>query len=487
MGAEIKLFSSEYEEYLRDESRKTGTAERIAFVRSRGEVVEVLMKAARENWPVTIQGSRTGITAGAVPEGGLILNMSRMKAIGEIHDSKLTVQPGVLLTEIRDAVEKKGLMFPPDPTETSASIGGMVACNASGARTFRYGPTRNWIQRLEVVLANGETVRLERGVEKADGWRFKLGRISGKMPEIAVPDVKNAAGYYVKKDMDLIDLFIGMEGTLGVVTEIELKLIPRPAVMNALTAFFPDEQAALKFVRFLRESVVPPVAIEFFDFRALDLLRCMKKENPAFAELPELQPHFHTAVYFEYHGEDADVLEEQVMADAEKMTELGADADECWIATDIREIETLKIFRHAVPEAVNLLIDRRRKTCPELTKLGTDMAVPDSKLEEVMKMYREGLVASELEHVVFGHIGNNHLHVNIIPHNMDEYARGKSLYLDWAEKVSAMGGSVSAEHGIGKIKVPFLKLMYGECGISGMKKLKKLFDPQGLLSPGNLF
>ncbi|MCF7848179.1 MAG: FAD-binding oxidoreductase [Kiritimatiellales bacterium] len=487
MAEEIKVFSDEYEEYLRDESRRSGSADRIVFAKSDADVSAALQEASQNNWPVTIQGARTGITAGAVPEGGLILNLSRMKSIGEIHDSRLTVQPGALLTEIRDAAEKEGLMFTPDPTETSASIGGMLACNASGACTFSYGPTRDWINSLCVVLANGETVRLERGVDKAAGQRFTVGTVTGELPDIAMPEVKSAAGYYVKEGMDLIDLFIGMEGTLGVVTEVELKLIPQPAAVNGLTAFFPDEEAALKFVRFLRESAAPPVAIEFFDFQALELLRRMKTENAAFAELPEMQSHFHTAIYFEFHGDDADALEEQVMEAAEMMMELGAGEDDCWFAGDAREIETLKKFRHSTPEAVNLLIDQRKKACPELTKLGTDMSVPDRELENVMRMYHDGLATAGLEHVIFGHIGNNHVHVNIIPRDMDEYAKGKALYLDWAEKVVAMGGSVSAEHGIGKIKVPFLKLMFGEDGIAEMKKLKELFDPQWILNQGNLF
>jgi len=494
MTVEIKSFTSEFEEYLRDESRRCGRADGIVFAKSEVDVQAALRIATEKGWSVTMQGARTGIAAGAVPEGGLILNVSRMKQVGEVSGKRIVVRPGALLTEIQEVVGAKNLFFPPDPTETSASIGGMLSCNASGAQSFHYGSTRNWVQALRVVLANGDVLYMKRGM-KADGLSFKLltessREISGKLPNLKMPDVKSAAGYFLQSDMDLVDLFIGMEGTLGIITEAELKLIDVPPVRQALCAFFPEEESALRFVRFLRDEgslASPPVSIEFFDACALDLLRRSKAENPAFSELPELPEHFHTAVYFEFHSDHEDVVDESVLAAAEQMMELGASEDDCWFASTLHEIEALKAFRHATPEAVNLQIDQRKKECPGLTKLGTDMSVPDDCLEPVMQMYRSDLAAANLEHVIFGHIGNNHVHVNILPRNMDELAQGKELYLSWAEKIVAMGGSVSAEHGIGKLKVPMLGKMFGPDGIAAMRVVKNIFDPQGILNPGNLF
>ena len=241
-------------------------------------------------------------------------------------------------------------------------------------------------------------------------------------------------------------------------------------------------------MRFLRAGQeCPPVAIEFFGHRALDLLRRAKEGNSAFAELPELPGYPCTAIYSEFHSDRADAVEEAVMAAAEQMEELGANADDCWLADGPHEIETHKAFRHATPEAVNLLIDQRRAACPGLVKLGTDMSVPDEHLEDVMQLYRGGLSAAGLEHVIFGHVGNNHLHVNILPNDLAELARGKALYLEWAGKTVAMGGSISAEHGIGKTKVPLLEKMFGADGIAAMRRIKAYFDPGGILNPGNLF
>jgi len=463
MVVEIKELTEDLADYLRDESRRVGHAEGIVFPRTVQEIAEVLDAQV----PITIQGGRTGITGGCVPEGGLVLNLSRMNTIGEVDGDRMTVQPGALLADICSAAESSGWCFPPDPTETTASIGGMVSTNASGARTFRYGSVRNWIRALDVVLAHGETVRVERGVHRASGLNFKLGSIEGTLPALRMPKVKNAAGYFLKPDMDLVDLFIGAEGTLGVVTGITLRLLPKPERITGLIAFFASEEEALGFVRFLRKagSTIPPIAIEFFDVQSLELLRQTQ------SDLPELKPGFHTAIYFEYEGDPPETVVEKV-----------DEAIDCWVAEGARDLEMLRQFRHAVPEAVNQLIAERG-----MTKLGTDMAVPDGQLENVMRIYRDGLAEAGLEHVVFGHIGNNHLHVNILPRNEAEQERGKALYLDWAKQVVAMGGTISAEHGIGKIKTEFLKLMYGDEGIREMRMLKQRFDPRGLLNVGNLF
>lgn len=469
----------EYVDFLRDESQRAGHAEKITFPRTTADVCEALHAAAENGWPVTVQGGRTGITGGCVPDGGLILNLSRMNTIGAIEGDRMTVQPGVLLADLREATKGSGLFFPPDLTETTASIGGMMANNASGARSFKYGAVRNWIQALEVVLASGEKVRLERGVHRVENGHFKMGNLTGQLPDTAhlrrCAKLKSSAGYHLEPDMDLVDLFIGAEGTLGVVTEALLKLLPEPEAMNGLTVFFSSEPEALQFVRFLRENY-QPVSIEFFDDQALELLRRMKNERTAFSGLPLLNPKYHTSVYFEF---DSPVPEE--------VLERCESAAGCWFSEGEREISILKDLRHTIPESVNLLIGERKQAHPDLTKLGTDMSVPDRKLEEVMQMYHEGLIRTGLEYVIFGHIGNNHVHVNILPRSMEEYELGRALYLDWAKQVVAMGGSVSAEHGIGKMKTDLLHLMYGEEGIRNMQQIKKIFDPGGRLNRGNLF
>jgi D-lactate dehydrogenase (cytochrome) len=511
---------TDYSDYLRDESRRTGCAGSISFPVSEEEIHAVLVETAAAGLPVTTQGARTGITGGAVPDGGHILNLSRMNRMTGMRRAEgedafyLTVQPGVLLSEIRDATRTRELdtqgwtadslaaleafraagthMFAPDLTEVSASAGGLTACNGSGARSFFYGATRANVQRVRVMLADGSAVELERGCPRATGRTFSLttegGRaIEGGLPTYEMPRVKNAAGYYAEDDMDLLDLFIGSEGTLGILTEIDIKLVPAPGAMWGVTAFFPAEEPAIRFVTAVRCADQRPAAVEFLDKRALNLLRSQKESNPAFKEIPGLPAAWDTAVYVEYHGPDEDSVEGAVAEMSEILETCGGDMEATWLAAGAREIERFKGVRHAVPEAVNLTIDERRKQEPRLTKLGTDLAVPDERLGEVVALYHDGLDEAGLDFVMFGHIGNNHIHVNIIPRTMEEYDRGKALYLAWAGKVVAMGGTVSAEHGIGKLKTAMLLEMYGEQGIEEMRRVKRLFDPEWRLSPGNLF
>ena len=529
-GNIIKVSGNEYTEFLRDESRSTGSAESISFPSNEEEIRQVLSAIYRKGLKLTVQGARTGLTGAAVPRGGHVMNLSRMNRImGARYDSAsnrafLTVQPGIVLSRLRKELEHMNFdtqgwsedslrhlillkkagpwFFTPDPTETSASIGGMVACNASGARSFLYGPTRDYIEALRVVLPDGSLLELRRGIQKADGRNFSLRQagpapvIGGTLPSYQIPAVKNASGYYVKEDMDLIDLFIGSEGTLGLISEIEIRLVPAPRSIWGITVFFPREDAALRFVRAVRGETTGavktpfpyrPAAIEYFNSKALELLRKQKEQNPAFAQIQELKTAYNTAIYVEYHGNSDEELHNIALSLGDLITAGGGDENNTWVARKPADMEKLLYFRHAIPESVNLLIDQRRRKEPGLTKLGTDMAVPDTELENIISLYNSKLQEKGLDSVMFGHIGNNHIHVNILPHNMAEYLEGKALYLEWAREAVRMGGTVSAEHGIGKLKTAFLEEMYGQAGIRQMASLKKIFDPKGILNPGNIF
>jgi D-lactate dehydrogenase (cytochrome) len=503
----------DFTDYLRDESRLIGRAERIAFPAEEGEGRELLRRAAEEGTAVTVQGGRTGISGGAVPRGGLILNLSRMdRLLGARREESgnwlLRVQPGLPLEKLNEALRSGELpgapagfrtegpfFFPPDPTETGATLGGMASTNASGACSLRYGPTRRYVQALRLALADGSLLALRRGVERARSGRFRLstdaGRtIEGELPRYRWPAVKNAAGLYVDPDMDLLDLAIGSEGTLGVITELELCLARRPARIWALLAFFPEERAALRFMRAARAGIggSRPAALEFFDRRSLLLLAGEKRSNPAFAELPEV-PELAAAIYAEYHAEREPTeaeSERELAAVAETLEGYGSDSGNAWSAEGERELERLKLFRHALPEAVNLTIDRLRREAPGITKLGTDMAVPADELEPTLDMYHRDLDAGGFEHVIFGHIGDNHLHVNILPRSEEEYRRGRELAERWVDRVTAAGGTVSAEHGIGKLKVELLRKMYGSDSIGEMRRLIELFNPGRRLNRGNI-
>jgi len=526
------IFSAQdarYQEYLRDESRSVGSAESISFPKTEQELRGIVGLLADRGQAITVQGARTGLTAAAVPHGGHVLNLTNMNRITGLRYDEgadaffLTAQPGVLLTDLRKALanasfdtsawspesltalqqmqERGAYQFTPDPTETSATIGGMISCNASGARSFYYGPTRNHVHRLRVVLADGSLLCLQRGVQQVKDGAFSVITEGGKqivsqLPHYPLPRVKNAAGYHLAANMDLLDLFIGSEGTLGIISEAELCLRPTPRAIWGVTAFFPDEESALRFVRAVRGEPLPergdlaiarPVAVEYFNHQALNLLRRQRQGNPAFGQMQPLATHFHTAIYVEFHGESDQQLTEVLCELGQLIASCGGDEADTWVARNARDMEQLHFFRHATPESVNLTIDQRRRTEPRLTKLGTDMAVPDERLVEVVALYNRRIAQAGLEAVAFGHIGNNHVHVNILPRDLDDYRRGKELYLEWARQAVSWGGTVSAEHGIGKLKTALLAEMYGQDGLAKMRKVKQLFDPKWLLNPGNMF
>jgi len=526
IAAEGPAVAERFQDYLSDESRLPGCADKISLPRDETELVAILQAAAQDKTALTLSGARTGITGGAVPQGGWLLSVLQMDGfLGLRHDAEqdrylLRCQPGVTLDALNAAVAAKSFpgsdhwdpadqdalarfqqagpfLFPPDPTETSASVGGMVACNASGARTLHYGPTRGYVRRLRVVLPGGAILDLARGAIRADAQRrLALQTAAGTklqitVPSYSIPQGKHAAGYYAGPDMDAVDLFIGSEGTLGVFSELELLLVPAPELILGVIAFFESEPDAIRFVRRARgEQGTPlpvgPLALEFFGVNTLNLLRDQKARSGAETEIPELSPAWHTAVYIELPTSDSD-MEESALALLEMIGECGSDPDTAWTATTEQETVRLKAFRHAVPESVNQRIGERAAQHPGLTKLGTDFAVPDAALEELLHAYRTTFEEAGLEYVIFGHIGNNHLHANVLPRDMAEYERGKKLYLQLAQRAVALGGTVSGEHGVGKLKTYLLPLLYGKEGIAEMRAVKAVLDPDGILNPGNIF
>jgi len=512
----------DHEKYLVDESRRTGRATALTFPRTTAEVCGALQAARERGLAVTVSGARTGIAAGAVPDGGMLLSLERMSRICGVRKAKdgaylVRCEAGAPLADLQRSVrtgvfadsatwdaeslsvleEMKGrrLFYPPDPTETSAAIGGTVACNASGAHSFRYGATRSYVHWLRVVLADGRRLDIERGaVHPDEHGRFFLkdddGRLApGQAPSYAWPATKNAAGYFSGPDLDLIDLFIGSEGTLGIITEAELRVIAAPETSCATTTFWPDEGRALEFTQRLRtyREELGVEAIEYFDPNALELLRARRRQVGPVSGVPACLPDSAACAVYVDIGLDANELGGALERLAALVRDSGSDPDQCWSAAEQDERERLRIFRHALPETVNARIAEIRQTHPEVTKLGTDMAAPDERLADVVRMYRTGLDAKGLDYVMFGHIGDNHLHVNILPRTPAEYAAGWDLYHSFAEKVVAMGGSPAAEHGIGKLKTDFLRTLYGDEGVAQMLAIKKLFDPDLRLGRGTLF
>src|SRR4026207_1243257 len=249
---QTKSAPDEMQSFLSDASfMRDSHADRIPLPETVEEVAEVLAAANRDRTPVTVSGAGTGTVGGRVPFGGGVLATDRPHHIKRIENGRAVAEAGVILADFQRAVDQKGLLYPPDPTERGCFLGGTVATNASGARTFKYGPTRNYIEGLKVVLASGEVRALRRGAKHLKNF-----------PDIPIPTYhppatrKNAAGYFVSPDMDAIDLFIGSEGTLGVICEIETRLIPKPEGLLSGVIFFAEESDVLALVAEAKSGAV---------------------------------------------------------------------------------------------------------------------------------------------------------------------------------------------------------------------------------------
>ena len=520
--AAIIPFSPEYEDYLRDESRRPGWAESISFPQDEQELRQTVRETG--SLPLTIQGGRTGLAAGAAPNGGHVLNLSHMNRVLSISESQgrftLEVQPGLLLCQLRTMLASRQLQlegdlspeagraldlfkaaprqfFPPDPTESTASLGGMAACNSSGACSYKYGPTRPHIRGLHLVLADGDMLELQRGQCRAQGRELHLTTVNGRtirlgLPDYELPLCKNAAGYYVQDGMDAVDLFIGSDGTLGIISQLTLELLPQPAHSCGLTCFFSgrdEEEAreqALTYVEGLRgrEEVA---AIEYFDGPALELLRQRQQEEASLLTLGQLREAWRAAIYIELHSNGPEQARQALAQLAPLLQQAGGSPDQTRLGWSGAELQRLHQFRHAIPETANLLVDRLKREHPTITKHSADMAVPRGRLRSMLEMYTQDIAAGGYASATWGHIGDDHLHVNLFPRDEDQFAAIKQMQRAWAVQVCAWGGTVTAEHGVGKIKAPFLQIMYGAEGLAAMAGVKQALDPQGRLSPGNWF
>jgi D-lactate dehydrogenase (cytochrome) len=499
-----------YAEYLHDESRMAARrVEAIHFPETADQVAAAVRAARRAGHRLTVSGGRTGITGAAVPlESEEVVCLERIKPKPVVLPGdggwRVRVGAGTTLAELDDALAhglcdypegkpERPLFYPVDATETTAQLGGTVATNASGARTFHYGPTRRWVEWLQVVTADARILELRRGQVKArDGAllyrRPDGGAVELRLPDLPLPGTKHTAGYALRSDMDAVDLFIGSEGTLGIVAAMELRLAERPANRLFLTQFVRDGAQAVDLVGALAGRDGPePLALEYIGPRATELLRSMGRQTPAYVEVSRLPAGAAALLYVEAAFDDEAALDDAYNALRVSLAGVGLDAAGSWAGFTERDMDEMKRLRHAVPETVNAIIGRRKIEVPELHKVGTDMAVPPASLGRMMEFYERRLEEQGLEFVIFGHIGDGHLHVNILPLTAAELERGEALYVDFAREAVRLGGSVAAEHGIGRIKKRFLPLQFSEQHLAAMRAVRKALDPSGVLNPGVLF
>ena len=494
-----------------------GRADGVVFPRSEAEVAAILGEC-RQVLPI---GAQSSVTGGATPLGGIVLSTAKMAAILEVADTFARVQPGLPVVTLKQALAADRRYYPPAPTYDGAFVGGTISTNASGAATFKYGSTRDWVRELTVVLACGEVIDLERGRVHAhpDGF-FEIetsgGVIKVPVPTYRMPDVpKRSAGYFAAPGMDLIDLFIGAEGTLGVVVEATLGVLsPAPATCLALVPF-PDEARALSVVADLRERSrrtwrehgprgLDVSAIEMLDRRCLAMLHEDGSDRKHGISLP---PDTDIALLVQLElaggttGEDAYAQIAAAPEPGGDATPLGLfcrlldqagvlDHVDVAVPGDLARAQQFFDFRESAPEAVKQRVAlARERTGQDIQKTAADMIVPFDRFGEMMAIYRRGYERRGLPYAIWGHVSDGNVHPNVIPRTLADVEAGQAAILEFGLEVVARGGSPLSEHGVGRsaIKQALLRQLYGDRGIEEMRAVKRALDPEGKLAPGVIF
>ncbi|MBN1577872.1 MAG: FAD-binding oxidoreductase [Chitinispirillaceae bacterium] len=500
----------EIPDILHDESRfESGVPSLVCFPETIEDLQNVLSDAAAHGRGVTFIGAQTGTTGGAVPdEGTCAIAFSAMNRIRTIswEEGKpvLVCDPGVTLDTIErfldapatwpyqipgsEKLAPGAFFYPPDPTEMTAQLGGTVATNASGARSYRFGPTRSHIAWLDLVLADGDTITVRRSREGSASWDRRLTTDRGTILTVPAlpfnsPEIKNAAGYFSSATMDAVDLFIGSEGTLAAISGIGIALQPAPTILSGLT-FFGSNDDAFNFADFLQKEA-DVAAIEFFDNGSLRFIDQYRIRLPD--KIPEFPKEAKTAILWEYIEDQPGKFETIMERWEEALISCGSSFDATWSGFDDAEKERLHSFRHALPEMVNSIIAENKRSCREIRKIGTDSAFSAAEFRPAYSEMMRMIETSGLVFAAFGHLGDHHIHINLIPSTPEELSAALKLYDELMALALRHGGTVSAEHGIGKIKKKYLRAMYGEEAVAAMCRVRAALDPKGMLNPGNLF
>ncbi len=433
---------SNRELHLRDISFHQGTLPAgIIWPVTTEEVSRILAWTYENDVPVTPWGAGTSTEGNPVPtRGGLVMDLTLMNRILDIRprDLQADVEPGVLRKELNRQTGKHGLFFPPDPG-ADATIGGMIANNASGVQTVKYGATKDYVMRLTVVLPRGQVIHT-----------------GCKAP-------KSSAGY------DLTRLFVGSEGTIGVVTEATLRLTGIPSHYLAATIRFPDLEKASEAVALMIGSGLGPAALELLPPGLIGLMN--REKNLGLAEVPSL--------FCEFHAISANALQETALLAKNLCEECGATGFQYAIAEADRK--DLWRARHEAWETIH-------RAHPKQETLIVDAAVPISRYPEMVVFAQQAVDAHQAIGYVFGHAGDGNLHVVMAgdPANRTEWGKLEAINRAIVEKAIQMGGTCTGEYGVGIGKRKFMQMEHGE-SFELMRQIKNLIDPKGLMNPGKIF
>ncbi len=497
-----------------------GRAAGVATPENEAEVAALLTSTPGS---VLAVGAQSSLTGGATPRGDVVISTRKLTGIEPLSGDRVRVGAGVPLVVLDEALARSGQSYPPVPTFAGAFVGGVVATNAAGAATFKHGTTRDWVDALTIMLPSGDVLDIERGRTSAhaDGY-FELelsrGTVRVPVPRYRMPTLpKLSAGYFAAPGMDLIDLFVGAEGTLGVVTSATLRVLPvRPAQCLMLVPCA-DPSAAVALVAELRRLAqqtwascdahgLDVSAIEHMDARSLQIIREDRPhgvplpasfERATFALLVTLDLPAGTlaARVFDEIGRaaGADAPDAPLVRFCRLLASTpGVDLDAVEVAApgDVRRATHLLAIREAVPTAVNQRVALAKQGDPRVEKVAGDLIVPFDQFDAlVAQCHEEAARRRGLDLVIWGHISDGNIHPNVVPRSFADVEAGKHAVLAMGRAAIELGGAPLAEHGVGRnpVKQELLRVLYGDQGIDEMRRVKRAIDPAWKLAPGVLF
>ena len=468
----------ELEPFLADAAHYPGGhSPEIYFPHSEAEVADLVRGAST----LLCIGAQSSLTGGATPRGEVLISTRNLSSLEFVSSEQVTVGAGVILSELAVQIGERGAYYPPVPTFDGATVGGTVATNAAGAATFKYGTTRDWIDGLTVVLASGEVLDIERGAVTTENGHFVIEAVDGRerivpVPTYTMPNVaKCSAGYYTRPTMDLIDLFIGAEGTLGVVVEARLRVLPARPEWFCLLVPARDDAEALALTTTLRERSlqtweagrsddVDIAAIEYVDRHGLGILREDRSDHTNALSIGAGAG----AALFIQAEVDAGIDREAAFAE---ISEVGNASTKTSIGKICETLLSFDLFdrafpvlpgddgrrrdlfslREAVPDGVNRRVREAQRTVDRsISKSSGDVIVPFNRFAEALVSYRRTFERFRLEHAIWGHFSDGNVHPNALARTREQMQLAKKAQLEIGRTAIHLGGAPMSEHGVGR-------------------------------------
>ncbi len=468
----IYPLDDKYEDYLRDQSCMRGKADSISFPRSEAEITTILEALLQESAPITIQGGKTGLAGSAVPLTGHVMNLSKMNRVLSFsktsHDQALlTVEAGITLGELQEAIRRletsRMLWWPPDPSESTATVGGILSTGARGICSYLYGDPQAYCYSMRVMTADGSRMNIRR-----------------EGPTVLVNE----------RPRRLWDVYPRGEGMYGVITALTLRLVPRPECTWGIAFLFADEARALSFADHVGAS--PPevegagiAAVVYLDRTTLDVLEASKHILPKLKRIPAVKTGTAALIYVEIHGGREEAVEETAGLLMTAFMHFGGDPEETWAFCGETQIEKPRSMLHAVVETGLMHIEHVGSNDPEITRLDFSVNMEAGDLNALVAYFRKCLKAKKLRAGFYGRMGSG-LHITMLPDGYGEYVRGKAVLETWAENHADLPARPITAYAVGKLKkAVFARTASQDC-LAEISALKARLDKRRIWNPGNM-